>query len=62
MLPTYLVVGLFELVAPVAAGWLVPEELAVEPLAPMPELVEDDGVLLLDGFDEDDEDGVLLLD
>jgi len=56
------VVGLFELVAPVAAGWLVPEELAVEPLAPMPELVEDDGVLLLDGFDEDDEDGVLLLD
>ena len=45
---TYLVVGLFELVAPVAAGWLVPEELAVEPLAPMPELVEDDGMLLLD--------------
>ena len=48
MLPrvTYLVVGLFGLVAPVA-GWLVPAELAVEPLVPMLELVEDDGVLLL---------------
>jgi len=31
---TYLVVGLFGLVAPVA-GWLVPAELAVEPLVPM---------------------------
>jgi len=34
-------------VAPVA-GWWVPAELAVEPLVPMLELVEDDGVLLLD--------------
>ena len=41
-------VGLFGLVAPVAAGWLVPAELEVDPLAPMLELVEDDGVLLLD--------------
>jgi hypothetical protein len=37
-----LLVGLFGLVAP-----FVPDELAVDPLAPMLELVEDDGVLLL---------------
>ena len=60
---TYCGFELVGLVAPVAAGWLVPDGVAVEPLAPMPELVEDDGVLLLDCSDEDgDDDGVLLLD